>query len=391
VIRPAARRLRLAVLAATVAAIALSASPAAATTPAIALSLVTSGLTKPVLALGPNDGTGRLFVVEQPGRIRIVKGGSLVATPFLDITSLVSTGGEQGLLGLAFHPKFATNHQIYVNFTDKSGNTNIRMYKVSAANPDLIDATTARTILTIKQPYSNHNGGNLAFGPDGFLYIGMGDGGSAGDPGNRAQNTGQLLGKMLRIDVDHKSGAKQYASPATNPYVGIAGADEVWQLGLRNPWRWSFDSLTGALWIGDVGQSGYEEVDVAPQTAAGPGRGINWGWRQMEGFHCYNPASGCVTSGKTLPLLEYTHASGRCAITGGYVYRGSAIPALAGTYLYADYCTGEIWGVGATATSPASGTLLLDTPMNVSSFGQDAAGELYVVDLGGSVYKVVGG
>jgi glucose/arabinose dehydrogenase len=391
VIRPAVRLLRLAVLATTVAATAFSASPAAATTPTIALSLVTSGLSNPVLAIGPNDGTGRLFIVEQPGRIRIVKGGSLLPTPFLDISSLVSTGGEQGLLGLAFHPQFATNHQIYVNYTDRTGATNIRSYKVSTANPDLVDPTSAKAILTIKQPYSNHNGGNLAFGPDGFLYIGMGDGGSGGDPGNRAQNTGQLLGKMLRIDVNHTSGKKLYANPATNPYVGIAGADEVWQIGLRNPWRFSFDSLTGALWIGDVGQSGYEEVDVAPQTSTGPGRGINWGWRQMEGFHCYNPATGCVTAGKSLPLLEYTHVNGRCAITGGYVYRGSAIPSLAGTYLYADYCTGEIWGVSATATSPATSTLLLDTPLYVSSFGQDAAGELYVVDLGGSVYKVVGG
>ena len=389
--RSAASILRLAVLAAALATSTLSAAPALASAPAIGLSLVVSGLTSPVLATDANDGSGRLFVVEQPGRIRIVKTGALLGTPFLSITNLVSHGGEQGLLGLAFHPHFATNHQLYLDYTNTKGDTVIALYKVSTTNPDLVDPKTAKAILTIKQPYANHNGGNIAFGPDGFLYIGMGDGGNGGDPGNRAQNTGQLLGKMLRIDVDHKNGPKLYTSPATNPYAGagVAGADEIWQIGLRNPWRWSFDTATGALWIGDVGQSGYEEVDVAPQTASGPGRGVNWGWRQMEGFHCYNPATGCATTGMTLPLLEYTHVNGRCAITGGYVYRGSAIPALAGTYLYADYCSGEIFGVDAAATSPTTGTLLLDTSLLISSFGRDSAGELYVVDLGGSVYKVV--
>jgi glucose/arabinose dehydrogenase len=385
------RALRLAAAAGAILSLLVSTGPASATTPAIALSLVASGLSSPVYVTGPGDGTGRLFIVEQPGRIRIVKNGTLLTTPFLSLTGL-STGGEQGLLGLAFHPSFQTNRQFYVNYTDKTGATVIRSYKASTTNPDIADPTSGKTLLTIKQPYSNHNGGDINFGPDGYLYIGMGDGGSGGDPGNRAQSNTQLLGKMLRIDVNHAAGKKLYTSPATNPYAGaVAGAHEIWELGLRNPWRWSFDRTTGALWIGDVGQNAYEEVDVAAQTGTGPGRGVNWGWRQMEGFHCYNPSTGCVTAGKTLPLLEYTHASGRCAITGGYVYRGSAVPALAGTYLYGDYCTGEIWGVASTAVSPATGTLLLDTPLFLSSFGQDAAGELYAVDLGGSVYRIVGG
>jgi hypothetical protein len=233
--------------------------------------------------------------------------------------------------------------------------------------------------------------GNIAFGPDGYLYIGMGDGGSGGDPGNRAQSVSTLLGKMLRIDINGTSGTKQYRIPSTNPYVGKTGLDEIWQRGLRNPWRWSFDKATGNLWIGDVGQNRYEEVDRAVKTTTGAGRGYNWGWHVMEGFHCYLPASGCSTSGKRLPLLEYSHSTnGRCAITGGYVYRGTAIASLRGWYVFGDYCSGEVLAVPNTATSKPTPVTLFGTGSGrmVSAFGQDTAGELYVVDLGGTVYRI---
>jgi glucose/arabinose dehydrogenase len=228
----------------------------------------------------------------------------------------------------------------------------------------------------------------LAFGPDGFLYIGMGDGGAGGDPGNRAQNKESLLGKMLRIGINGTSGSKNYKVPGSNPYVGTFGWDPIWQIGLRNPWRWSFDRQTGDLWIGDVGQNEWEEVDRAPMTASGPGRGVNWGWNRLEGTHCYPPGSSCSTSGKKMPLAQYSHGTGRCAVTGGYVYRGSDIPALVGGYVYGDYCSGEIWVVAANATAPATPTRLLDTNLLISSFGETGVGELMVTDLGGRLYRV---
>jgi len=328
--------------------------------------------------------------VEKGGRIRIHKNGNLLATPFLDVSGSVSRGGEQGLLGLAFHPSFATNRKFYVNFTNAGGDTVIREYKASSSNPDRVASGSGRTILKIDQPYANHNGGMLAFGRDGYLYIGTGDGGSGGDPGNRAQDVKRLLGKMLRIDVNGTTATKAYRIPRSNPYVGRTGRDEIWQRGLRNPWRFSFDRANGNLWIGDVGQGTWEEVDRAVRTSSGPGKGVNWGWRVMEGRHCYNPSSGCTTSGKKKPLTEYKHASGRCSISGGYVYRGSAIPALRGYYLYADYCTGEVWAVASGASAPADGIRLLDTEHMISGFGQDDRGEHYVCDIaGGAVYKVV--
>ena len=234
----------------------------------------------------------------------------------------------------------------------------------------------------------------IAFGRDGYLYIGMGDGGSGGDPGNRAQSTSTLLGKMLRINVNARTSTRNYTIPSSNPYVGRTGRDEIWQRGLRNPWRFSFDRANGNLWIGDVGQNKYEEVDRAVRTTTGPGRGINWGWRVMEGFHCYRPATGCSTSGKRNPLLEYSHASnGRCAVTGGYVYRGKAIPALAGWYVYGDYCSGEVWAVPGTASSKPTPVRLLGTGSGrlVAGFGQDDAGELYLCDLNGTVYRIDAG
>ncbi|MFL5757573.1 MAG: PQQ-dependent sugar dehydrogenase [Chloroflexota bacterium] len=357
----------------------------------IALSLVASGFTKPVLVVGAGDRSGRLFIVEQTGRIRIWKAGQVLAKPFLDISASVSKGGEQGLLGLAFHPSFATNGKFYVDFTNASGSTAISEYRVSSTDRDVADQSTGRRIITITQPYANHNGGNIAFGPDRMLYIGMGDGGGAGDPDNRAQSIGSLLGKILRIDVNGTSGTKRYRVPSDNPYVGRTGADEIWARGLRNPWRWSFDRATGDLWIGDVGQSRYEEIDRARRTSTTlAGRNANYGWRVMEGRHCYNPATGCSTTGKTYPLGEYSHTYG-CAVTGGYVYRGTAYPALAGGYFYGDYCSGRIWSMPANTTAnPAAGVQMLDTDMMITSFGQDDAGELYVVDgPGGRIFEIV--
>jgi glucose/arabinose dehydrogenase len=350
-------------------------------------------IAQPVLAIGAGDGSGRLFIVQKTGRIRIVKNGALLPTPFLDISGIVSQGGEQGLLGLAFSPGFKTNHRLYVNYTNLAGDTIVREYRTSAGNPDVVDPSTARHVLTVDQPYDNHNGGMLAFGKDGYLYIGMGDGGSGGDPGNRAQNVNQLLGKILRINVNGYSKARGYLIPPSNPYVGRTGADEVWQIGVRNPWRYSFDKATGALWIGDVGQGTWEEVDrvVPTSKTAGPGRGVNWGWHVMEGNHCFQPASGCNTKNKALPLTEYSHAAnGRCAITGGYVYRGTAIPSLAAWYVFGDYCSGEVWAVSSTAARPATPVRLVGTGTgrNISGFGQDDANELYLCDLNGAVYRI---
>jgi glucose/arabinose dehydrogenase len=358
----------------------------------IALSLRKSGLTKPVFITSARDGTGRLFIVEQTGRIKILKDGILRSTPFLSIPGKVSDGFEQGLLGLAFHPNYETNRRLYVYYTNNDWDIVVREYRASATNRNVVDMSTKRTLLKINHPgEDNHNGGTLAFGPGGYLYMGTGDGGGSGDPDNSAQNKDSLLGKMLRIDVNSTTGSKKYGIPSSNPYVGVAGANEVWQIGLRNPYRFSFDRANGNLWIGDVGQMNWEEVDLATNTGSGPGRGINWGWRVMEATHCYSPSSGCNTSGKTLPLLEYGHGSGRCAITGGYVYRGSAIPALVGGYVFADYCSGEIWVVDSTAAAPASRTLLLDTNLLISGFGETAGGELYVADRNGAVYAIVQG
>jgi glucose/arabinose dehydrogenase len=360
--------------------------------PAIVLSKVATGLSNPVFVTASPDTTGRLFIVEKTGRIRILAKGALLATPFFDIHTLVSGGSEQGLLGLAFPPSFPTSHKFYVDYTNTAGNTVIAEYRTSSTNGNVANTATRRVIMTVTQPYPNHNGGMLAFSAAGYLFIGLGDGGSGGDPGNRAQSTATLLGKILRIDVTGTTATHNYRVLSSNPFVGRPGLDEIYQYGLRNPWRFSFDRATGDLWIGDVGQSAWEEVDHAVYTSTGPGRGINWGWRVMEGSHCYNPASGCSTVGKTLPLTEYSHATnGRCAITGGYVYRGKAIPALAGKYVFGDYCSGEIFSISSTAARPAPISVLRSTGFPISSFGEDRAGELYVCDLGGSVYKIVAG
>ncbi|MGZ8437555.1 MAG: PQQ-dependent sugar dehydrogenase [Candidatus Limnocylindrales bacterium] len=376
--------------------IALSIGPAtpaaAAVVPSrihLGLTRIASGLSKPLLLTNAGDGSGRLFVVEQTGKIRIIKGGRLLAAPFLDLSASVSGGNEQGLLGLAFHPGYRSNGKLYVSYTDRNGTSILREYRVSASNPDRVNRSSGRTLLSLRQPYANHNGGNIAFGPDGDLYVGFGDGGSAGDPGNRAQNLGTLFGKLLRIDVNRRTGTLPYGIPPTNPFVGRPGLDQIWAYGLRNPWRWSFDRATGDLWIGDVGQDAWEEVDRAMAShGRNAGRGLNFGWKVMEASHCYAPSSGCARSGKTLPLTEYGHADGRCSITGGFVYRGSRYPDLVGAYLFADYCSGEIWFVDRGAARGTRPTLALDTNALITSFGQDQAGELYLTDGNGSVYRV---
>jgi glucose/arabinose dehydrogenase len=355
----------------------------------LGLTQLATGLSKPLLVTDAGDGSGRLFVLEQTGRIRIIKGGELLATPFLDLSASVTGGNEQGLLGLAFHPAYRTNGKLYVSYTDLNGTSVIREYRVSASDPDRVNGASGRTLLRVRQPYPNHNGGNIAFGPDGDLYIGFGDGGSAGDPGNRAQDLGTLLGKLLRIDVNRRTGSLPYGIPATNPFVGRAGLDQIWAYGLRNPWRWSFDRATGDLWIGDVGQDTWEEVDRALAShARNAGRGLNFGWNVMEAGHCYAPVSACARSGKTLPLTEYAHTNGRCSITGGFVYRGSKFADLVGAYLFADYCSGEIWYLDRGAARGTAPTLALDTDGLITSFGQDQAGEIYVTDADGSVYRV---
>lgn len=340
---------------------------------------VASGFDSPIQVTAP-AGDPRLFVVEQTGRIRIIANGQVVATPFLDIVSKVGSGGERGLLSMAFHPSYATNGFFYVNYTDRSGDTRVERYHVGA-NPNVADPATAQLVIGIAQPYSNHNGGLVMFGPDGYLYIGMGDGGSGGDPQGNGQNQAALLGKILRLDVN---GAQPYAIPATNPFVGQTGKrPEIWITGVRNPWRFSFDREAGLLYLADVGQNAWEEVHV---TQASQG-GLNFGWNLMEGTHCYG-SSGCSQQGLTLPVLEYSHADGACSVTGGYVYRGSAIPAVRGHYFYSDYCAGWVrsfrWD-GSTATDRREWDL--GNVGNITSYGEDSAHELYITSSSGRVYR----
>jgi glucose/arabinose dehydrogenase len=354
-------------------------------TPALAGTRVVGGLSSPLdLQAAPGD-TARLFVVEQRGRIRIVRGQTLSATPFLDISDRLRCCGEQGLLGLAFHPAYAQNGRFFVNYTNPQGHTHVSEFRVSS-NPDAADPGSERQLLFVSQPFANHNGGGLAFGPDGRLYIGLGDGGSGGDPQGNGQFLGTHLGKMLRIDVD---GGMPYGVPADNPFRTTPGAlPEIWALGLRNPWRFSFDRSSGELYIADVGQSAREEVDVAP---AGRG-GQNYGWNVMEGTLCFRPSSGCTMNGLTLPVLDYGRGVGG-SITGGYVYRGCRLPGYHGTYFYGDFISGAIrsfrlQGGQATDARDWSGTIGRDIG-NVSSFGQDAEGELYIVDYDGEVFRIV--
>ena len=359
----------------------------------ISFQEVTSGLSDPVVITHAGDGSGRIFIAEQTGTIRILKNGSLLGIPFLDIHTIIKAGGEQGLLALAFHPSYNTNGIFFVVYTaprsgDATGsNLVLEKYSVSANNPDLADTDSGVVLLTISHPVnSNHNGGALAFGGDGYLYWSTGDGGGGGDPANNAQQLNNLLGKILRLDVNS---AAPYGIPTSNPFYSSIDPNvkkEIWAYGLRNPWRFSFDKLTHDLYVGDVGQSAREEVNFQLANSTG---GQNYGWRVMEGSICYNdPSNGCDQSGKILPVAEYDHTLG-CSITGGYVYRGSNFPSLNGYYFYGDYCSGRFFSLYNDPTLGWTPAQLLDTPYNISTFGEDEQGELYLADhSAGKIYNV---
>jgi glucose/arabinose dehydrogenase len=346
------------------------------TAAAAELQPLLSGLANPLYVTDARDGSGRIFVVEQGGTIKGLAPEASAPTVFLDIADRVLAGGEQGLLGLAFHPQYAANGRLFVDYTRKpDGATVVAEYQRSA-DPN-VALRSERILLTIDQPFPNHNGGMIEFGPDGYLYIGMGDGGSGDDPGNRAQNVDELLGKILRIDVDTRASGLPYGIPADNPFAGtMAGRGEIYAIGLRNPYRFSFDRATGQLIVGDVGQDHWEEIDHVT-------RGANLGWRVFEGDHCTGLDPLCGISGFTGPIAEYGHTGGRCAVTGGYVYRGNRGTLPAGTYVFADFCTGEILALNGEAL-----TLLIASNLSISSFGEDQDGELYVVNLGGTVHRL---
>lgn len=351
--------------------------------PALAARLVASGFRNPLdLQSAPGD-IERLYVVEQGGRIHVVRDGQVQPAPFLDISGRVLAGGERGLLGLAFHPEFATNRRFFVNYSNPSGDTHIAEF--AAVSPDEGDPASEQVMLVVPQPFANHNGGSVTFGGDGHLYVALGDGGSGGDPLGNAQDLGALLGKILRIDVD---GAAPYDVPADNPFLSTPGAaPEVWAYGLRNPYRVAFDRATGDLYIGDVGQNQREEIDVG---LASRGGGENYGWNVTEGTLCFRPSSGCETAGITLPVAEYGHGEG-CSVTGGAVYAGCRMPDLAGTYFYGDFCSAFVRSfrlVNGMATESRDWTSDLDGLDRVSSFGTDARGEVYVVDYDGELYRL---
>jgi len=308
----------------------------------------------------------------------------VASAPLLNVGQRITSGGERGLLGIAVDPRFPTDPRVFVDYTDLNGNTVVSSFSLDPADASRLDPGSERIIFTTAQPFANHNGGALVFGPDGDLYISLGDGGSGGDPFGNGQRLDTTLGKILRIDVDHPSEGRAYGIPAGNPFVGNSSArPEIWLYGLRNPWRMSFDRATGDLWIGDVGQEKWEEVDVVP---AGTG-GLNFGWNRMEGLHCYAPASGCDTSGLTLPVAEYGHGP-ECTVIGGYVYRGKAFPALSGGYLFADYCSGTIFAIPAAATGRTTPVVVGKTKIGIAAFAEDAAGELYAANLDGTISKV---
>lgn len=344
----------------------------------VALQQVADGFDEPLYLADANDASGRLFVVERKGRIKIIRDGVILETPFVDLTERLGSGGtEQGLLSVAFHPRFRENGYLYVNYTNKSGDTVISRINSFGDNAD---PDSELILLSVAQPHANHNGGLNLFGPDGFLYIGLGDGGSGGDPENRAQNLDELLGKILRIDVDS---GQPYAIPTDNPWAQGGGRPEIWALGLRNPWRFSFDRSTGDMYIGDVGQNKIEEIDLQPANQGG----LNYGWKQLEGSTCYVDA--CDPTRFVAPIAEYPHEQG-CSVTGGYVYRGAALPILDGVYFYADYCQGTIWALTRNSAGGWTSQVALESDARISSFGQDSTGELYVTDVdAGIVYRLV--
>jgi len=357
----------------------------------VALEEVLSLPSAPTYFVSP-PGDPRLFIVQRNGAIRIRAHDTLLPDPFLDLGEKITEEGEGGLLSMAFHPRYAENGFFFVNYTDTEGDTVVARYRRSDADPNRADPGSAVRLLWIDQPYSNHNGGQLQFGPDGYLYVGMGDGGSAGDPSCYAQRRVNLLGKMLRIDVDHETGGRSYAIPPDNPYLGENRLpDEAWAIGLRNPWRFSFDRATGDLWIGDVGQNRREEIDL--QAAGTPG-GRNYGWKPMEGTLCFKDdqcevdTPACGAPELTLPVLEYPHDDDECSVTGGYVYRGRAIPSLVGSYLFGDYCSGRIW-----AAKPGKNGFdvryLPERATSIVTFGEDRDGEVWVGTYQGTAHKLV--
>ena len=342
---------------------------------------------EPIELTHAGDGSGLVYVAEKAGRVRAVNPATNTAETVLDIASLVRNSGEQGFLGMAFHPSFAANGYLYVHYTGRTngvaGTTVVARYTRSAATPAVFDPASAQVVLTLNQPFSTHNGGKLAFGPDGYLYLSLGDGGDANDPGNRAQNRTLLFGKMLRLDVDHPAGGLAYGIPPTNPFAGNTAGyrEEIYAYGLRNTFRFSFDRATGTLWAADVGQSAYEEINLV--TSGG-----NFGWRVAEGLHCNIPSTGCDRTGFTDPVYEYDHTANDCSVTGGFVYRGTRNPDLAGSYVFGDYCTGNLWALsydGTTATRRTLATI----GFGLLSFGEDAAGDLYTLSDDGRIRRFV--
>jgi len=348
------------------------------------LEPVVDQLVLPLAVTHAGDGSGRIFVVEQRGQVRIVRDGQLLGDPFLNIGDRLTAGGERGLLGLAFHPDYPDDPRFFVNYTDLEGDTVVSSFSAEAG-ADRADGDSEVVLLRFDQPYPNHNGGALAFGPDGFLYISTGDGGAGGDPHDNGQRMDTLLGKILRIDIDTGSGDARYAIPPDNPFEDQSDAlPEIWHLGLRNPWRMSFDRETGDLWIGDVGQGSWEEVDVA---RAGSG-GLNFGWNRVEGFECFEGDS-CDDPAYTPPVTAYSHDLG-CSVTGGVVYRGTAQPLLQGGYVYSDFCGGNLWVLDPTNDGPLDGRLVAATGRDISAIGEDEAGEAYATDLSsGELLRIV--
>jgi glucose/arabinose dehydrogenase len=353
----------------------------------VGLETVVGGFARPLLVAPVPDGSGRLFVAEQGGLVRVVRDGRIDSTPFLDVTDRTGSGRERGLLGLAFPPGFGDQSPlVFAHYSDRNGDTTVSSFGVAPGDTGTADTRSEEVRLHVTQPYANHNGGWIGFDPDGMLLIALGDGGSGGDPENRASDLGQLLGKMLRIDVLGGAADEPYAIPADNPFVGRAGArPEILDYGLRNPFRDSFDLETGDLWIGDVGQGKWEEIDVARAGA----KGLDFGWRRWEGGHCFNPPTGCDPTGVTMPVAEYPHPLG-CAVIGGVVYRGDAIPALRGAYLFSDNCSGTLWAIDAALDAPQAPITLLETRRAISSIGFDEDGEVLLTDLArGDILRLV--